>query len=57
MTLTYNEFKCIGNDDEEVVRLIKLGAENATKKKVNPYYEFEKKNRIKVLNCCYGRRR
>ena len=31
MTLTYKEFKRIRNDDEEVVRLIKLGADNATK--------------------------
>ena len=45
MTLTYKEFKRIRNDDEEVVRLIKLDVDNATKNGVNPYYEFEKKNR------------
>ena len=50
MTLTYNEFRRIRIDEEEVVSLIKLGAENATKNGVNPYYEFEKKNRIKVRN-------
>ena len=50
MTLTYKEFKRIRNDDEEVVRLIKSGVHNATKNEVNPYYEFEKKNRMKVRN-------
>ena len=47
MTFTYKEFKHIQNDDEEVVLLTKLDADNATKNGVNPYYEFEKKNRIK----------
>ena len=50
MTFTYKEFKHIQNDDEEVVLLTKLDADNATKNGVNPYYEFEKKNRIKVSN-------
>ena len=45
MTLPYKEFKPIQNDDKEVVRLIKLVVDNATKNGVNPYYEFEKKNR------------
>ena len=45
MTLTYKEFKRIQNDDKKVVRLIKLDVDNATKNGVNPYYEFEKKNR------------
>ena len=31
MALTCNEFKRIQNDDEEVLRLIKLDADNATK--------------------------
>ena len=50
MTLTYKEFKRIQNDDKKVVRLIKLDVDNATKNGVNPYYEFEKKNRMKVRN-------
>ena len=50
MILTYKEFTRIRNDDEEVVRLIKLGADNATKNKVNLDYEFGKKNRMKVCN-------
>ena len=31
MAITCNEFKPIQNDDEEVLRLIKLDADNATK--------------------------
>ena len=50
MTLTYKEFKRIRNVDEEVVRLIKLGVDNTTKNGINLYYEFEKKNRMKVRN-------
>ena len=48
--VTYKEFKRIGNGNEEVVRLVKLDADNATKSEVNPYYEFEKKNRMKMGN-------
>ena len=50
MAFTYAEFQRIQNDTEEVVRIIKLGTDNATKNGANPYYEFEKKNRIKVCN-------
>ena len=50
MTFTYKEFKRIQNDDEGVVRLTKLGTGSATKNGASPYYEFEKKNRIKVHN-------
>ena len=50
MTFTYKELKRIQNDDDEVVRLTKFGADNATKNGINPYCEFEKKNRIKVRN-------
>ena len=50
MALTCNEFKRIQNDDEEVLRLIKLDADNAAKNGVNPYYEFEKKSRMTVHN-------
>ena len=49
MALTCNEFKRIQNDDE-VLRLIKLDADNAAKNGVNPYYEFEKKSRMTVHN-------
>ena len=38
MTLTYKEFKRIRNDDEEVLRLIKLDGDNTAKNGVNPYY-------------------
>ena len=38
MTLTYKEFKRIRNDDEEVLRLIKLDGDNTVKNGVNPYY-------------------
>ena len=50
MAFTYTEFQQIRNDTEEVVRIIKLGTDNATKNGANSYYEFEKKNRIKVCN-------
>ena len=50
MALTCNKFKRIQNDDEEVLRLIKLDADNAAKNGVNPYYEFEKKSRMTVHN-------
>ena len=50
MVFTYTEFQRIRNDTEEVVRIIKLGTDNATKNGANSYYEFEKKNRIKVCN-------
>ena len=50
MSFTYTVFQRIRNDAEEVVRIIKLGTDNATKIGANPYYEFEKKNRIKVCN-------
>ena len=50
MALTCNEFKRIQNDDQEILRLIKLDADNATKNGVNPYYEFEKKSRMTVHN-------
>ena len=50
MTFTYTEFQQIQNDTEEVVRIIKLGTDNATKNESNSYYEFEKKNRIKVCD-------
>ena len=50
MAFTYAEFQRIQNDTEEVVRIIKLGTDNATKNGSNSYYEFEKKNRIKVCN-------
>ena len=38
MTLTYKEFKRIRNDDEEVLRLIKLDGDNTAKNGVSPYY-------------------
>ena len=50
MTFTYKGLKRIQNDDDEVVRLTKFGADDATKNGINPYCEFEKKNRIKVRN-------
>ena len=50
MTLTYKEFKRIRNDDEEVLRLIKLDGDNTAKNGANPYHEFGKKNRMKVRN-------
>ena len=50
MAFTYKKIKQIQNNDEQDGRLIKLGTDNATKNEVNPYYEFEKKNRIKVCN-------
>ena len=50
MVFTYTEFQRIRNDTEEVVRIIKLGTGNATKHGSNSYYEFEKKNRIKLCN-------
>ena len=50
MVFTYTEFQRIRNDTEEVVRIIKLGTGNATKNGSNLYYEFEKKNRIKLCN-------
>ena len=50
MAFTYTEIQQIQNDTEEVVRIIKLGTDNATKNGSNSYYEFEKKNRIKVCN-------
>ena len=50
MAFTYTEFQRIQNDTEEVVRIIKLGTDDATKNESNSYYEFEKKNRIKVCD-------
>ena len=40
MAFTYTEFQRIRNDTEEVVRIIKLGTDNATKNESNSYYEF-----------------
>ena len=50
MAFTYTEIQRIRNDAEEVVSIIIMGIDNATKNGANLYYEFEKKSRIKVCN-------
>ena len=50
MAFTFTEIQRIRNDAEEVVSIIIMGIDNATKNGANLYYEFEKKNRIKVCN-------
>ena len=43
MAFTYAEFQRIQNDAEEVVRIIKLGTDNATKNGSNSYTNLKRK--------------